>query len=58
MESLSQKINLLSLELQGSQDVSFFVYLIFLHCWTIPVVWLMTFRMCKILLKSPQMCRC
>jgi len=38
MESLSQTLNLLSLELQESQDVSFFVYLIFLHCWTIPVV--------------------
>jgi len=25
--------------LQESQDVSFFVYLIFLHCWNIPVVW-------------------
>jgi len=39
MESLSQKLNLLSLELQWSQDVSFFAYLIFVwYCWTIPVV--------------------
>jgi len=39
MDSLSHKLNLASLELQGSQDVSFFCLSdIFLHCWTISVV--------------------
>jgi len=35
---LSQKLNLLSLELQGSKNVSLLFIWYFLHCWTIPAV--------------------
>jgi len=63
MKSWSQKINLLSLEMQESQDVSFFVHLVFfaLLDYFSSMMLLMMFRMCKILLKLPQftiMCHC
>ena len=63
MVSLLQKLNLLSRKLQGSHDVSFFIilYVLALLDYSSSMMLLMTFRMCKILLKSPQftiMCRC
>jgi len=56
MESLSQKLNLLSLKLIARViRCQLFVYLIFLALldYSSSMMLLMTFKMCKILLKSP-----